>query len=368
MSIKEKYKRHYKPFVEQYAKLLRASYPAKSYQGIPHLFLPAWGRKYERSFVKTAFIGLETYGWGDTCDFLHQVEAGKWDEVFDVSEFQKLKYVEWTNGHRYTFWGFVMYFLAALYGVKNWELLKQKKHVKLLDDFVWGNATSIERYGNCDTEQVAYGPWEVAKNASQVIDDFQHLKDVFNPKVVILMCGKAAGNNYLRNSAKELMWSRDGVLLYKVGDTYVFHLPHPNNMRFNRGADFYAKTVRKGLKELKLVIPLEGFSDHDKEAEEILSTLVKDLKSQKVPTREAVAYIASALRKRDSCISVRMLCRILTDAGYKTSYGCEYSAGRGSYRMVASAWRFFNEVEKRPDVAEDIALAFTRPNGAYAYE
>lgn len=368
MSIKEKYERHYKPLVEQYAKLLRAEFPPKSYQGIPHLFLPAWGRKYERSFVKTAFIGLETYGWGDTSDFLQQVERGEWNEIFDVSEFQKLKYVEWTNGHRYTFWGFVMFFLAALYGVKNWELLKQKKHVKLLDDFVWGNATSIERYGNCDTEQVAYEAWEVAKTASRVIDDFQHVRDIFNPKIVILMCGRAAGNNYLRNVSKELVWSRDGVQLYKIEETYVFHLPHPNNMRFNNGADFYAKTVRRGLKELKLVIPLEGFSDHDREAEEILSTLVKDLRKQKVSTREAVAHVASALRKQDACISVRMLCRILNKAGYKTSYGCEYSGGRGSYRMVASAWHYFNDAINKPDVAEDIALAFTRPNGGYAYE
>jgi len=367
MKLKEKYDDYYRPLVEKYAKELRSSFPLEAYKTIPQLFLPQWGKNYERSLVKMAFVGLETYGWGDTYNFLRQIENGDWDDVLSVSEFQNLDYVNWTSGHRYTFWGFVMYFLGALYNVKNWEVLKQKKHANLLSDFVWGNATSIERWKNCNANVVCFDVWNAVKKASIDFDDFQHIRILFNPQVVIMTCGKRVGRNYLRNTAKKMLWSKEQVDLYKTEDALIFHMPHPNNMRFNKGADFYASIVREGLKEHDLFVPLKQFSDIDMEVETFLKNLVGQLKKNAVSTKDAVAMVASALRKQDACISVRMLCRILNDAGYTTSYGTEYSAGRGSYKMIASVWKHFQYLQKRPDIAEDIALAFTKPNGEYAY-
>jgi len=367
MNMKSKYQTYYRPLLEQYAASLTAEFPAEAYKKIPHLFLPEWGKNYERSLVKMAFVGLETYGWGDSSEFLRQISRGEWDDVFNVSEFQNLDYVKWTNGHRYTFWGFVMYFLGALYGVKNWELLKKKQHANILNDFVWGNATSIERWGNCDPNVVNYAVWDVAKRESRRFDDFQHIKNLFDPRVVIMTCGKNEGRDYLRNTEKELLWDRDNVRLYKTEGTLIFHMPHPNNMRFNCGADFYAKVIRAGLQEYGLFAPIEEFADMDVEAEKILKALVSQLKSADVSTKEAVGLIATALRKQEARISVRMLCRILNDAGYRTSYGSEYSSGRGSYKMIAGAWQYYQHKLKQTEIAEDIALAFTKPNGEYAY-
>lgn len=367
MNYSNKYVSCYKPLIEKYATHLCEKFSAKSYDGIPQVFLPEWGKNYDRSLVKTAFVGLETYGWGNMSEFLAQVKKGDWKSIFDVSDFQNLEYVKWTNGHRYTFWGFIMYFLGALYGVKNWELLKHGKHTNLLNDFVWGNATSVERYGNCDPKVVDYEVWEVAKRESETIDDFQHLAKVFAPRVVIMTCGKADGRHYLRNTEKTLLWDRDNVQLYKAGETLIFHMPHPNNMRFNKGADFYAKTIRDGLKEHGLFAQLKVFSDFDRDAEKLFQRLVKELRDGDVSRQEAVALVATTLRKQEAKISVRMFCRILNEAGYRTTYGGEYSAGRGSYKMIADVWRYYQDKMNRPDIAEDIALAFTKPNGDYAY-
>ena len=65
-------------------------------------------------------------------------------------------------------------------------------------------------------------------------------------------------------------------------------------------------------------------------------------------------------------MTVRLLCSILNKLGYRTTDGTEYSAGRGSYKMISGAWLYYKQ-QGDDDIAENIALAFTKPNGDYAY-
>lgn len=370
MSLIESYREYYKPILRQFCRELTDQLPAESFQGIPHPFIPSWGIRYEQTMVKTAIIGLETCGWApELHEYIAQVNKEHWDSSFDMSEFRNLDFVNWSNGtmNRYAFWGFVMYFLASLYGVKNWEILKQRKHADLLNCFVWGNVCAIEGWQSKGIQEgTSPEAHAIAKKAAHALNDFQHIQKLFGPQVSIILCARGACDNYLRNTGKVLLWDKNGVRLWNSGGSLIFNMPHPNNMRWNHGADYYANTIRTGLVEHGLFYPLAEFLDCDKEAENLLQ-FFKQCKKHASHTYDAIAFIATELRKQEAKMTVRLLCNLLNNLGYRTTYGSEYQAGRGSYRTIACAWRRYQEGFKQPDVAEAIALAFTKPNGDYAY-
>ncbi len=364
------YAEYYKPLLTRFCEKLTDRFPADAYEGIPHPFIPAWGQRYEQAMVKMAVIGLETRWWDPTLPtYIADVQSGRWESSFDVSEFQNLDYTQWTNGHRHTFWGFVMYFLASLYEVENWEVLKQHRRPEILNGFVWGNATAIERWESegIPKDIAKREAHQVARDAAYELNDYRHLQTIFAPNVSIIMCARGACNNYLRNTEKTLLWDKDGVRMWTTKDGLIFNMPHPNAMRFGKGADYYAGTIRSGLLEHKLFYPLPEFMDCDQEAEAFLSDVLGKCKDCCRNTKQAVALIATELKKQDAKMTVRMLCNILNKLGYRTGYGTEYVAGRGSYRMIAGAWHYYRNVLNRPDTADAIALAFTKPNGDYAY-
>jgi hypothetical protein len=371
-NLQKSYIEYYKPLLRKFCKELTDKLPASAYHGIPRPFIPAWGKRYEQSMVKMAFIGLETCGFDPTLPkYIEQVQREEWDSSFDISKFQNIDYVGWTagKGTRYTFWGFVMYFLAALYNVKNWEVLKQRKHQNLLNCFVWGNASAIECWKSDGipegTDPKAH---QIAREAAYPLNDFQHMQTIFTPNVSIIMCCRESCDQFLRNTDKKLLWDQEGVRLWKSDNAIIFNMPHPNNMRYNKRADHYANIIRTGLKEHGWFQPMKEFMDYDKETTELLNTFFTKCRERAQNTKEAVAFIATELRKQNARMTVRLLCNLLNELGYRTTYGTEYSAGRGSYRMIASAWKHYNDNLKKPDIAENIALAFTKPNGEYAYD
>ena len=367
MNLYDRYTEYYKPLLRQFCKEITDKYPPEAFANIPHPFIPSWGTRYEMSLVKMAVIGKETAGWSpDLPEYISHIRNEDWNSSFDISEFQNLDYVKWTDGHRYTFWGFVMYFLAALYGVKNWEILKQRHFPNILNSFVWGNASAIECEKSVGPD-VNKSALQCARQAAYSLNDYQHIQKLFSPNVSIIMCARPECDYYLRNTEKKLMWDQNLVRLWKLpkGDI-VFNMPHPNRMRWDKGADFYAQIIRQGLMEHGLFQPMQGFIDCDRESEEILHTFFSKCKQNAKTTREAVAFIATELRKQQATMTVRMLCNILNQLGYKTTYGSIYKAGRGSYRMISCAWDYYKA--QNPDIAESIATAFTLPNGNYAYE
>ncbi len=368
-NIENRFVTYYTPLLNSFCKELTEKMPADAFHGIPHPFIPAWGTRYELSTIKMAIIGKETRGW-DPClpEYISAVQNGKWDLLSDIREFQNLDYVDWNKGHRYTFWGFVMYFLAALYGVKNWEVLKQRNFPNILNSFLWANASAIECW---NSEGIPEGTditaHQHAREAAVKLNDYQHIQRLFAPDVAIIMCSIGECNLFLRNITKTLVSNKNNVRVWKTERGIIFNMPHPNNMRWNNGADFYAQTIRDGLIEHGLFQPLKEFMDCDKDAEKILEVFFSRCNDSAKNTKEAVAFIATELRKQQATMTVRMLCNILNELGYRTVYGSKYLAGRGSYKMVSSAWHYYQEHLNQSDTAESIALAFTKPNGDYAY-
>lgn len=370
--LSERVRERYIPLLERFRAELLAKHPAEAYRGLSEIFLPAWGKAYERAPLKMAFVGLETYGWG--CDLsvtIEKIGAKDWNHVFDVSEFQNLDYTQW-GLTRYTFWGFSLFFLAALYGVKDWNILKQRAHADILDHFVWGNAHAIESDKSkavskaVDSNKLDWATWADAFEASRPFNTFAHLQELFAPQVTIMMCAQDVCNAFLSACSPKLQWKRNKVRLFKVGDAYVFNMPHPNRMKYEYGADAYAKTVREALQELGLFQPLPEFVNAcENEAQEILGYLMACVKGKKT-TREAVRAIAEELHRQGARMTVGRLCDVLNATGFRTRYDTEYTGGRGSYRMISCAYTWYDE-HGEPDVAEKIAQAFTKHDGSYAY-
>ena len=385
MNIHNAYCEYFKPLVSSFVEELRKSGQAERYAGIPELFLPAWGKHYEDSLLKIAFIGRDTYGWGSGIPHtIEMVMKNEWDGIFDLSEFQELCYLGWRCDRRYTFWGFVLFFLAWLYGIDNWEVLKWGEHKDILSSFAWGNTNSIERWDSktfrdvrkkmTQEEYQAFGhAYEVVKIASRAFDGYSHFEKLLAPDVVFITCERGDCDRYLsKSNPGEPIFCDDSADLrvYKIGNAIVVNIPHPQGIMYrsdNHKADYYARELRSVLEKNGKFLPMKNeFLADDKMAAEFLSVFARQLDPKRLSTRDAVEQIAMELRKQDACMTVPFLCDVLNKAGFRTDWGNEYLAGRGSYRMLSWFYRHY-ETEK-PDVAKAIAEAFKKPDGTYAYE
>ena len=218
-----------------------------AYRGIPYVFLPQYGTGYEAAAVKMAFVGKETYGWRGAWlnEFLHDAESGKWEKAFDMSAFQNCDYVGWTQGPmtRYKFWGFVMYLLAELYGIDNWNNLKKRSNPSLsvLSSFAWGNANAVETASSNELDRKVLNPEAHAAAlaaADKHLNSFALLRDSLRPDMTLITCGKEDCDKYLcRTEDREeipLGTSSDRtVRAWKTSDNkLIINIPHPVNQKF----------------------------------------------------------------------------------------------------------------------------------------
>ena len=387
MNTYKSYCEYYKPLVSTFVDTLTKKGPVDSYAKIPELFLPAWGSRYEDSLLKIAFIGRDTAGWREGIH--HTIEMaydGNWDGIFDQSEFRELGYLKWNRkGTRYAFWGFALYFLAWLYGVEDWEMLKSGSHKDILSSFAWGNANSIERWDSSTIQKVRAGMTReerkafkqthaMVKNAASCLfDDYSHFEHLLDPDVVFITCENGDCDRYLSKCKPGEPIFRDdsaSLRVFRIGKSLVVNIPHPQGIMYRRDnhkADYYARELRSVLEKNGKFRPMKNeFLGDAKMAKDFLNVFVQQLDSKQLSTRDAVEQIAVELRKQDACMTVPFLCHVLNGAGFRPDCGDDYKAGRGSYRMLSWYYRYYEK--KKPDVAEAIALAFKKPNGEYAYE
>lgn len=368
-SIETIFSEVYAPLVDEFVTQLEQR-PLSDYKGIPHEFLPAWGKNYEAALIRLAIVGKETRGWSPCLDqYIHQYRAGKYTFEMDRKEFQDLDFRDpaWMGGRptRASFWGFWMNVLAKTYGVENWNDMKYGEHGILLDSFVWGNMNSIETPTSDGVDASAPGYWH-AKNASRVFDSIELLAKVFRPHVVILTCSEPERRQYMGESFDFVETVEERVSVYSRKGLLVFYAPHPNNQRwFAGGADVFARIIRDLLVRYRMFCPLpnvlkDGLSESAREI------LIRECRG--IDTFSAIAKIAHELRKQHSCMTAKKLClEILNPAGHTSNMGEPFTGNRrGPCKLVASAWYRYHK--DKPDIAEDIALSFTTQNGRYAYE
>lgn len=389
MSLKAEYSKYYRTMVQSFVDEVCGQFPVERFERIPQLFLPAWGKNYENALTRIVFVGRDTLGWGSMPEMVEAVREKAWTKVFDIREFQNLDYVEWGARNRYTFWGFILYFLAWMYGVKDWEVLKAKEHRDILSSFAWGNANSIERWSSKTFARLELSPkqwaelseaYSVVKAASEKFDNIEHLKTLLNPDVVFVMCEvtdcrRYLGDYFTQNELKEERIPEANLRVFKIGEMLVVNIPHPQGIMYrsdSHKADYFVKKLKRLLLKYGKTLTLRGKDEFVADAnlaERFLNTFVKKLDPDVLSTREATAEIAVELRKQGARMTVDMLCRILNKAGFRTNYGNggEYKAGRGSYCMLSKFYHAYED-SNRGEIAEAIAEAFTRRDGTYAYE
>lgn len=367
----------YRPLLDEYISEL-SRHPKSDYVSIPSPFLPQIGRNYDHALIRIAFVGKETYGWGGKdglARLIRDYSAHGYNFAAGMADFQNLGFKGWKNGR--TFWAFWMRVLAEVYGVADWHQVKEGKFDVLLDSFVWGNANAVETLESqtFKDDNVSPSGYNRAKRlAEKKFDKIDLLIKATRPHAIVLVCEKC--NDYLGSEFKEIDSINNGrngkIRVLRRGDTgtIVFHAPHPRYQQTSASGNskWYVHEFRKLLENYGLFCPLpnvygNGLSPKSKDL------LIKECDSRCNTKFEAIAKVAHELRKQHSLMTARSLCTdILNHARHRTQRDTLFTGnGRGPCRLVKTAWDHFQNVEKRGDIAEDIALSFVRTNGRYAY-
>ena len=258
--------------------------------------------------------------------------------------------------------------LAKVYGVQEWTEIRDGKFDILLDSFVWGNANAIETGTSVGVNARAPGYSRAKQLAEQKFDDINLLVKAVAPHVVILLCSIGERNRYLGSNFSVVEVVEDRVSVLQCDGLFVFHAPHPNKQRhYSGGADVFARIIRDLLAKYGGFCPLPDVLHNG-----LLPAARQALITECVGIHkfDAIAKVAHELRRQRSFMTARSLCLdVLNPAGHTTNYGTPYTGNKkGPCRLVSTAWNHFQNVVKRSDIAEDIALSYTNMNGEYAYE
>ena len=259
--------------------------------------------------------------------------------------------------------------LAKTYGVDDWKEIQRGNYNILLDSFLWGNANSIETPTSDGVNPNAPG-YNRAKVQSKMFDSVELVRCVFNPHVIILTCSTKEMQCYLGDGFNLLERKVGRVDVFQKDSLLAFYAPHPRKQNTNKGgSDVYARIVRELLVQYKMFCPLSDVLQHglSSEAKEIL---IRECSADKIDKFEAIARIAHELHKQGARMTARSLCvDISNKAGHRTKRGTQYTGkGKGPCSLCYRAYRRFNEKESEPQIADDIAYAFTTNRGFYVYE
>jgi hypothetical protein len=78
-------------------------------------------------------------------------------------------------------------------------------------------------------------------------------------------------------------------------------------------------------------------------------------------------HLAAFLNQHGKTMSGEELADHLNRNGFVTSYGTEYSGGRGTYTLIKATWSWLHNDLGLKGESEHVANAFVKPDGSYAY-
>ncbi|RXG13257.1 hypothetical protein [Leeuwenhoekiella aestuarii] len=83
--------------------------------------------------------------------------------------------------------------------------------------------------------------------------------------------------------------------------------------------------------------------------------------------KQYVFELATVLHRAKATLPASELANVLNEFNHLTTYGSQYSGGRGTYKLISDtyAWLVKNGNQNGADI---VAIAFTKPDGSYAYE
>ena len=370
MSILESYRNTYQPLVDGFCRSIDLAKDDLSSMAAP--FLPYFGAGYESSVSRVLFIGIDTKYWGEkdapgVTGFVESQNAspGHWLRILERLQ-RDMPFTEW-GARRSTFFGFVMSFLSDVYGATDWGVMKRGGHRDLLASFAWANEHVIENYAStAQASGVSKTSWEHARNASLPLTGARSLITALKPRVIIVLNKSMNVERYFSGIQIEKVETtgRQEHWYARNENIHILRVPHPNNMRYSGIEPEVRAWLKKALQNTGLsLVPNSFIRIGDESA--FLKSLISHAKPG-ISKYEVIAWIASELSKSDSLMSVPALVGILNELNIQTNYGTKFVGERGSYRLVKTAYDRFMKSGNQV-TAGQVARAFVKPNGHYAY-
>ncbi len=82
--------------------------------------------------------------------------------------------------------------------------------------------------------------------------------------------------------------------------------------------------------------------------------------------KEYIRRLANFLVKNNTTMTGENLAEHLNWNEFLTNYGTEYQGGRGTYTLIHATYDWLESIGEDDD-AHNVALAFKKPDGSFAY-
>lgn len=371
MMLKERFTSEYINLIELFRnELLNNGIQPIAYQGMPEPHLPIVGKKYYNAKYQIAFYGMETNYWGSLTDFLDialkDVEKAVFFEQSAIDDQECLK---WINNFHTSFWDFVFQFLATFYHVPLKNIM-DGMCPEIIQSIIWGNTNSIERYCvSAEKEGVSAEVYEKVKKASKIFDGASHIISSVNPRVIIVLNWSEA-EEWLVSFAKrtnvlKLELNNHFTYYYlRNSNTHIFWTAHPRWLSMNIGFQEQIELIISKFKEFNIwhELPEEQYVSLPTSENYTLN------KSSIEYKREFISKLSAFLAENNLVLSGATLARILGENGITSQYGEQYViGGRGIFNVIRRVWHYYHDELKDGSTSYNIARAFTKENGEYAY-
>ena len=371
-TLEKKYVEYFTPLIQDF---IREMEPLElpAIDRMPEPFFPMFGTRYEQSALRLVIIGQDTRSWGDLRNFIPAEMAEPGSRLLaSLGEFQDHDFTGW-GSTRQTFWGFAMMMLAAIHGQDNWGAMKRGAMSEVLDSFAWGNCNAVELYGSSASGLgVPLEFWEKVRRAGEPLNRFRHIVETLKPQTAIVLYQGMNPATYFEGYHYDEVSAIDGVTHYRLPEigVDVFHVPHPRNMNFNEGPDYFCARLKEILLAQKLTVQFPAFLNGQQETEDVMSHLQRNAppRGPEFDKYEFIAWVADELKKRDTFMSVPSLIGLVNTHGYTTNRGTSFADyGKGPYKLVSATYHRMMGAE-RPERAHNVAVAFRQPDNEYAYD
>ena len=378
----KKYEQVYGPKVQRFFDGLESlNVKTEEVEAIPGLFLPCCGSLYNESLVKMAFIGKETLGWNDDLyKNLQDYKNDSYDTLSSLNLYREQGPIEWRNN----FWWYVIESLAIVYGSNASKVLNSEASESIINSFAWGNCYSIESWASdgVDRDNLQWTTMNKIQMLSKEteLSNIDTFIDVFRPNVIFQLFRNNNDKESFKITEKATFvksWGEEGFVdEYSYRGVIIIHCWHPSYLpKQSITREDLAKTFRDILcshHEFKRLGNMPFYTDPmqclsfgalaNKHANENLSLTNQDL------AREIITAIALELRKQDALMTARCLVSILNTVDRFKKDNWIYSLeGRGPCSVVRGVYNYLVE-EDRQDLADLVALSFTKVDGEIAWE
>lgn len=350
-------------------------------EAIPGLFLPCCGPLYNESLVKMAFIGKETLGWnGNLYKNLQDYKKGSYDIFSSLNLYREKGPIEWRNN----FWWYVIESLAIVYGSDASKVLNSEAPKSIIKSLAWSNCYNIETWASEGVDRDSLH-WTTMNKIQALaketeLSNIDAFIDVFRPNVIFQLFRNKNDKESLKITEKATFvksWGEDGFVdEYSYRGIIVVHCWHPSYLQKQSiSREVLAKTFLDILcshPEFKRLGNMPFYTNPmqcqsfgvlaNKLANENPSISNQDI------VREIIPAIALELRKQDALMTACCLVSILNTVDrFKNDNWLYRLEGRGPCSVVRGVYNYL-VLEDRQDLADLVALSFTKMDGEIAWE